>query len=65
LGENYGGEYHWSGAVVGEDFDGVYTNAHYNGTFHMAKATDRDVQAAGIYCEIPRTGGIARSQPPP
>ena len=65
LGADYGGEYHWSGVVVSEDFDGVYTNAHYNGTFHMAKATDGDAPATGIYCEIPPTGGLARSQQTP
>jgi hypothetical protein len=65
LGEDYGGEYHWRGAVVGGEFDGVYTNAHYNGTFHMAKATDRDVPATGISCEIPQKGGLAQSQPTP
>ncbi len=52
LGEAFGGEYHWTGKVIGEEFNGEYTNAKYNGTFKMSKSDEAAVNA-GAYCEVP------------
>lgn len=52
LGEAFGGEYHWTGKVVGDEFNGEYTNAKYNGTFQMTKS-DEAAMNTGAYCEVP------------
>lgn len=54
LGENFGGVYHWTGQVAGEQFHGRYTNAKYNGTFQMAKSAETAMNT-GVSCEIPVT----------
>ncbi|MCA9075069.1 MAG: hypothetical protein KDA93_08555 [Planctomycetaceae bacterium] len=53
LGEAFGGEYHWTGKVVGDEFNGEYTNAKYNGAFQMTKS-DEAAMNTEAYCEVPQ-----------
>lgn len=53
LGEAFGGEYHWTGKVVGNEFNGEYTNAKYNGTFQMTKSDEVAIND-GAFCEVPK-----------
>ncbi|MGD9854594.1 MAG: hypothetical protein AB7U20_06535 [Planctomycetaceae bacterium] len=61
LGEQYGGEYHWTGQVVGDEFSGRYTHAKYNGTFRMTKSPDGVIEP-GVYCKVPALQSVEPSE---
>lgn len=66
LGEQYGGMYHWTGRVVGDEFSGVYRHAKYNGTFQMVRSSEAVIEP-GVYCTVPAApaGGVAQPHSAP